>query len=359
MKLNRKIKKLLTITAWLLVGTGMTTLLIAANNKPEVHSCRQVVVSIQGEGGKFYIDKNDVYGQIKYAAGGGVVGKPIAEVDLSMLEGMLEGQTWIRDAELYFDSKNVLHVLVAERDPIARVFTTAGNSFYIDSAGKRMPLLPGVSARLPVITGFPAAKKLYKSDSALLRAVTGIAQYINHDNFWQAQIAQIDMTPAGTFELMPVVGNHIVRIGTAEELDEKMNRLYLFYKQVLSKTGFDKYGIVDVQYNGQVIGVKSKTTSAVDSIQLQKNIQELVEKMGLQAAADSLAVEQAKTARRVADSMAKVSAAMPVKETEKQNNSIARTTEAKTKSNVVEKTKKAPQPKRPQPKAVMPNRKTA
>ena len=30
------------LTAWLLVGSGMTTLLVAANNKPEVHSCQQV-----------------------------------------------------------------------------------------------------------------------------------------------------------------------------------------------------------------------------------------------------------------------------------------------------------------------------
>ena len=344
MKLNRKIKKLLKITAWLLVGSGMTTLLVAANNKTQAYSCKQVVVSIQGERGQFYIDKNDVYGQIKYAAGGSVVGKPIAEIDLSMLEEMLEGQTWIRDAELYFDSRNVLHVLIAERDPIARVFTTDGKSFYIDSAGVRMPLLPGVSARLPVVTNFTAAKKLNSKDSALLRDITGLTQYINGDAFWQAQIAQIDITSNRTFELIPVIGNHVVRIGTIDDLDEKFHRLFLFYKQVMTKTGFDKYGVVDVQFKDQVIGIKSKGASAVDSLQLQKNIEELIKKMGLQATADSLAVEQAKEARLRADSIAKA---------EKENNRITRTNQEG--SNVVEKPKST-QPKRQQPKAVMPKR---
>lgn len=325
----------------------MTILLVAANNKPDVHSCRQVVISIQGEGGKFYIDKNDVYGQIKYATGG-VVGKPIAEVDLSMLEGMLKGQTWIRDAELYFDSRNVLHVLVAERDPIARVFTTAGRSFYIDSAGMRMPLLPGVSARLPVITGFPAAKKLYKGDSALLRAVTGIAQYVNNHAFWQAQIAQIDMTPSGTFELMPVIGNHVIRIGSAENLEEKLDRLFLFYKQVLTQTGFDKYGIVDVQFDHQVIGIKSKITSAVDSIQLQKNIEELIERTKLQAAADSMALQHAKESALQKDTTVVNTPAVPEATTKKvtQTNN-----KEQVKSNVVEKAKSTRNVK--QPKAVM------
>jgi len=352
LKLNRKIKKLLTVVGWLAIGAGMTTLLVAANNKPDVHSCKQVVISIQGERGKFYIDKNDVYGQIKYATGGGVVGKPIAEVDLSMLEGMLEGQTWIRDAELYFDSRNVLHVLIAERDPIARVFTTEGQSFYIDSAGMRMPLLPGVSARLPVVTGFTAVKKLNSADSSLLRDVTFLAQYINSHAFWQAQIAQIDITPSGSIELLPVVGNHVIRIGNAQDLDEKLARLFLFYKQVLTKTGFDKYGVVDVQFKDQVVGIKSKSTSAVDSIQLQKNIQELVQRMSLQAAADSMAVENAKAARLRADSLARA-AKMQAQKTN-DNNKAKEPTETK-KSNVVEKPKSTA-PKKQQPKAVMPGK---
>lgn len=335
------------VTGWLAIGSGMTTLLIAANNKPEVHSCQQVVVSIQGERGQFYIDKNDVYGQIKYAVGKSVVGMPIADVDLSMLEGMLEGQTWIRDAELYFDSRNVLHVLIAERDPIARVFTTEGKSFYIDSAGVRMPLLPGVSARLPVVTNFPAAKKLARGDSAVLRDVTSIAQYINDNQFWQAQIAQIDITGAKTIELMPVIGNHVIRIGNAKDLEEKLNRLFLFYKQVLTQTGFDKYGIVDVQFKDQVIGIKSKMSSAVDSIQLQKNIQELIARTRLQAAADSMVAEKAKAAAVLPEDTAPGNAATAPP--------AAKQTDDKKpmKSNVVEKPKSTPSK---QPKAVMTKR---
>ena len=30
--------------------------------------------------------------------------------------------------------------IVKEKEPVARVFSSAGNSFYIDSVGKRMPL---------------------------------------------------------------------------------------------------------------------------------------------------------------------------------------------------------------------------
>jgi hypothetical protein len=45
---------------------------------------------------------------------------------------------------------------------------------------------------------------------------------------------------------------------------------------VLKRTGFDKYQKIDVQYSGQVIGVKEKYTK-IDSIQLRKNIEGLLQ----------------------------------------------------------------------------------
>ncbi len=58
-----------------------------------------------------------------------------------------------------------------------------------------------------------------------------------NDPFWMAQVAQIDITAERTFEMTPVVGNHLVKLGNGEDMDKKFHRLMVFYKQVLSKTG--------------------------------------------------------------------------------------------------------------------------
>jgi len=167
-------------------------------------------------------------------------------------------------------------VVVREREPIARVFTTVGNSFYIDTAGVRMPLLETVTARVPVVTGFTSAKRLNGKDSALLNEVKAVAQYIYNNEFWNAQTGQIDITPERKFEIIPVIGDHVIRIGTAEKIGEKLNNLLVFYKQVISKAGFTKYSVLDAQYEGQIVAVNRGAVSKVDSIQLQKNIQELL-----------------------------------------------------------------------------------
>jgi cell division protein FtsQ len=71
-----------------------------------------------------------------------------------------------------------------------------------------------------------------------------------------AQVSQIDIQPDRTFDMIPVVGNHIIEFGDGTDYDKKFKRLLLFYQQVLSKTGMDVYQKVNVQYARQVIGVK-------------------------------------------------------------------------------------------------------
>lgn len=286
MRLNRKIKKLLLITTFLIIGVAMTVLLVAANGKEEKNVCKDLAVTIKGEGENFYVDKHDIIGSIRYEAGGRLVNRPIEEIDLAKLESQLEKSSWIRDAELYFDSRNVLHVIVFEREPIARVFTAEGRSFYIDSSGVRLPLLDKVSIRVPVVTNFTNAKKLTAADSLVLADLKVLTHYISNHEFWNAQVAQIDIAGPRLYELIPTVGNHVIRIGNAESLEGKFDRLLVYYRQVASKVGIDKYAVLDARFEGQIVGVHKGHTSVVDSLQLQRNIKELMERSQLQSEAN-------------------------------------------------------------------------
>ena len=278
MRFRRPIYRYLFYAAWLAVVGGVITLLVSANSKAKTRTCKGVVISINNDGEKIYVEKEDVLKNIEQAAGGSILKKHTGSIHLAHLEKALEKNPWIRDVELYFDTKDVLHVSVSERVPVARMFTTAGTSFYIDSVGYQLPLLEKYNAKLPVVTGFSAAKKYSRADSALLQQTKEVVQAISADAFWNAQVGQIDITPDKKFELIPVIGSHVIRLGTGYGAGEKLQKLMVFYKQVLPRAGFAKYSVLDVQFEGQVVALKKGPVSKVDSIQLQKNIQELLQK---------------------------------------------------------------------------------
>lgn len=287
MNAKTTIRKVLFAAVWLCIGGGMFILLLAAISNKNKGQCTDYSITIKGAQHNFFIDKKDVEQLLVMATKGNIKGQPVATFKLHELEQMLEHNTWIDEAELYFDSRDVLHVTVTEKEPVARIFTTSGNSFYIDSIGRTIPLSHKLSARVPVFTGFPEKKKAEASDSLLLNEIRVTANYIVNDPFWMSQVAQIDITPGRNFEMIPVVGNHLVKLGNGENMDKKFHRLMVFYKQVLGKTGFDKYKVIDVQYKGQVVTSKYTGNPKIDSVQLRRNVEKLLQQ-SIEAANDTV-----------------------------------------------------------------------
>jgi len=265
---------------WVCIGGGMLSLLIAAIGKKNREDCTDYTIAIKGSAEKFFINADDIRKILRSGAGSELKGKKISEIDLKRLEQLLRNNIWIRKAEMWFDNKNVLHVEVYEREPIARIFTNAGNSFYIDSTERKIPLSDRMSARVPVFTGFPDKKVYSAKDSLLFTDVKNLATYIKNDPFWMSQVAQVNITTERNFELSPVVGNHLVKLGNGKDIEKKFNRLMIFYKQVLAQKGFDSYSTIDVQYTGQVVGTKrGSEKNKVDTVMLKRRVDEMLKQM--------------------------------------------------------------------------------
>jgi cell division protein FtsQ len=268
---------------WVLISGGMLTLLIAAVGKQKRNTCKDYAIVIKGNDENLFLSKSDILKTVKAATKGNIKGQSKKSFNLLRLENLLEENEWVKDAQLYFDNKDVLHVSVVERQPIARIFTSGGKTFYIDDEVQMMKLSGKRTAAVPVFTGYPDKKMQTKKESVLLNDIKIAAQLINNDSFWTAQVAQIDMKPSDAdesweFEMTPVVGNHVIKLGDGQNIAQKFNRLFIFYKEVLSRTGFNKYKTIDVRYAGQVIGGKSENPK-VDSVQLRKSVENMLQQI--------------------------------------------------------------------------------
>ncbi|RYG51289.1 MAG: FtsQ-type POTRA domain-containing protein, partial [Chitinophagaceae bacterium] len=156
MNTKRTIRKLLFVAMWVVIGAGMLTLLIAAMGKQKRDNCKDYAIVIKGiRSDDFFLDEADILRLLKVATKGKIKGQPKSAFNLQQMEELLEGNQWVKDAQLYFDSRDVLHVSVTEREPVARIFTAGGRSFYLDDSAQMMGLSDKLSTRLPVFTGFP------------------------------------------------------------------------------------------------------------------------------------------------------------------------------------------------------------
>ena len=281
-------KKRIIQVLWLLIGTGTIVLFGAAMEKKDHRLCSDVKIEITGAEKDAFIDEKDVLDLINSPRN--IIGKDLSKIDLKALESALEKNLWVKNAEMFFDNNQLLHVNIEERQPIARVFSAEGSSFYVDSSAIRLPLSDKLSARVPVFTNFPSDKEvLTQSDSVMLKNVMTIGKFILADSFWMAQVAQIDITPSATFEIIPTIGDQVIEIGNADDLENKFNRLYSFYKQAWLQNGLNKYEKIDVQFNNQVVAVKRGLEKAlIDSARAKQAMEELMKQNTMAGSTDSL-----------------------------------------------------------------------
>jgi cell division protein FtsQ len=163
------------------------------------------------------------------------------------------------------------------------VFSKTGKSFYIDSSIRILPLSDKFSARLPAFTGYAGnANFVSKADSSLLRNIKEVSTLIQADSFLMAMIEQVDITSQRKFEMLPKIGRQVIVFGTAENAEQKFEKLRMFYKQVMTKSGWSKYSEINLEYKNQVLAkirdAVDKTSDSLRALQLMSLIAEQAER---------------------------------------------------------------------------------
>ena len=192
-------------------------------------------------------------------------GMRIDLLDVAHLEKLLNNNSSIGYAEVYSTIDGVLKIELNQRNPILRVFTEYGDSYYIDENGWMMPLSDKFTSRVLVANGeiktsFSMGYEMnvmdLKQEDQRLKDLYQLASYITNYSFLKAQIVQIYVKENGDLELVPRVGNQEILFGKATNIKERFDKLMIFYKQGLSKTGWNGYKRINLMYNNQVVCTK-------------------------------------------------------------------------------------------------------
>jgi len=277
MNIKSPLKKFFTVLLWCLLGGSGLAILIAAINAKNSSLCQGLEIEINGGNKAQFLNKKDLTSMLENEGLKDLQNKKTTSFDLLKMENLLKKNSWIRDAQLYFDNNQKLKIRIQERQPLARIFTISGNSYLIDSGGIQMAIPERTVFRLPVFTGYPGEKFGLKRDSALDQQIRDLAMFLNKDPFWSNQIQEVNISSTKTFQMTTLIGNQQIMFGDGNDYENKFHRLFIFYKEVISQTGFEKYTGINLAYTNQVIAVRKQgLISRADSIQARKNVMEMI-----------------------------------------------------------------------------------
>jgi cell division protein FtsQ len=245
-------KKLLYIIfATLLLVYIAVAIYFSGHKKHRYPPCREVEVVITDSLEKHFLKEQDIVAYLKKARLY-PLNKNGDSINTYHIKNMLLKNEIIETAEVIHTLSGKVKVVISQKMPILRVFSSTG-SYYVDKSGNIMPPVLGQAIYVPVASGNIektfAATDLYK-----------FALFLQRDDFWNDQIEQIYVRSVNDIEIIPRVGCHRIIMGSLENYENKLERLRLFYEQVIPKMGWEKYSVINLKYRNQIVCTKSKNT---------------------------------------------------------------------------------------------------
>ena len=178
----------------------------------------------------------------------------LADIDIDSIERMFNLFDKIERVNVNILTSGKLLIDVWPMRPVARIFDSAGQSYYINRAGKRIAAEPGYFLDVPVVKGdfsptFPAT------------SLIPLIDYIEADPDWRDAISMIEARSSGDIILVPVIRGHVINMGDTTTFADKFRRLKLMYSKVMSSKGWDFYKEISLKWRGQVVGVRRNARS--------------------------------------------------------------------------------------------------
>lgn len=199
---------------------------------------------------KTYLDKQ--YGEY--------VGLPLDSLELHRMEAIIDSRSAVKKSEAFVTRDGILHISVTQRKPVVR-FQKADGGFYADEEGYVFPLQNTFASHVQIIDGaIPlSAKTGYKGEienkkeREWMMRMLDIVNFIEDSKVWKEKIVQINVDKEGNIIVVPRAGDELFLFGQPVKIEDKFERMGLYYSTIAASKGKDYYKTVDLRYDGQIV----------------------------------------------------------------------------------------------------------
>jgi cell division protein FtsQ len=216
---------------------------------------KDISVKLENVNENHFMDEADV-AELMQLSSENLKGASVEKVNLKSIEKKIKQDPFIHDAELYSDLKGNVVARVELRRPIARIVRNDGPDGYIAEDGTLMPVSDKFTSRVVLISGAYARKLLLQdnvNETEDGKALMELISDIRKDDFWSAQIAQLEIDSKCKITIYPQVGDEQIEFGKPDNREVKFKKLMIYYKEILPRVGWNKYDRVNLEYEGQIV----------------------------------------------------------------------------------------------------------
>ncbi len=190
-----------------------------------------------------------------------IISSETNDINLFNIEKKIKQHKYVSEARVWFNSKGILGVDINERYPIAITINKFNELIFLDNTGSLLPYRFHKE-----FTNLPIINNIFQKNGTLNEVAANGALLILNELESNTQnlsnlISEINyISTDNSYKLFLTTPTIPVLFGKAENIQEKLKHLYIFWKKKLSTSESLKSSInfLDIRWNSIVI-VKKKT----------------------------------------------------------------------------------------------------
>lgn len=242
------LKKILLLVVIVVLSCYICSVFVFSGHVTDNNVCDSVVVNIKNSADASIVSGQQIEEYLKHEKVR-TVGYRLTDIDLDSIERVVKKHPLVKNAECYVSPDNRIVVEIWQKIPILRVMSNSGESYYLDRYGDKIDKVRGFVTYVPLVTGNVTYD--YIKDN-----IFDFVSYIYNDRFWNSQIEQIHINENKDIVLVPRVGNNLIYLGKEDYYVSKLERVKLFYTNALNIVGWNKYKMINVEFENQVVAEK-------------------------------------------------------------------------------------------------------
>lgn len=214
--------------------------------------CQRLTVEIMNSDSTQFVTERGVQTAL-VESGIKVLGRPMRQIDASHIEHVLGQSDYLENVECVKAKDGEIIIRATQLVPVLRVFDADNVSYYVNAAGKRMNATSTFHSDVPVVQG-------HFTDTYPATRLLPLVRYVESDTLLRSLVSMYTMRDSNNIFITTNIVGHVVNIGPVKDYANKLEKLKLFYQQVMPAKGWDTYDTISVKWSHQVVATKRKKT---------------------------------------------------------------------------------------------------
>ena len=246
----RKVKQ---IAGYMTLGLILVGFIGFVEKRTQEKTYQGLEINLKAVSGLYFVEEKEIISIVSSAFPELKPGLPMKEIPLGDVEKRLEAHPFIKHADASLGQKGIVSLTLEQHEPIARIARPNAADGYITTEGLIIPTSPSYTSRVLILEGEHMEKLMDKGTQDQMPELMPLIQYITKDEFWNAQITELEIRKRNDIRLHQQVGKQVIEFGDALDFESKFQRIEVLYKEILPRKGWNAYERISVKFKNQIV----------------------------------------------------------------------------------------------------------